>query len=306
MSSSISKTIVNINGAIGPSTEMKISVLDRGFLFGDSVYEVTRTHNGTPLFLQEHIDRLWQSAASLEIQIQQSPQEIIQEIKKTLDFLNEEHAYFRLIITRGEGDIGLDPSLAKSNNFVIIAKAFHHNPAWWYQKGVNLIIPNIERTGRRSVDPNIKSGNYLNNVLAYMQAKKANAYDALMLNAAGNITEGTTNNIWFEKDQVLYTPELSVGLLKGITRDKILTLAKKLNIKVIEGVFKPRQLFAASEAFLTSSTREIVPVIKIDDHVIGAGVPGPFGKKLLNAYRDYLEQHIKNNQDWFQSYLKLS
>jgi branched-chain amino acid aminotransferase len=230
--------------------------------------------------------------------VAQSRKEIISEIKKTLTLLAAPDAYFRLIITRGEGDIGLDPTLAKRSNLVIIARAFRNNPEWWYEKGVNLIIPNIERNAKRSTDPNIKSGNYLNNVLAYMEAKKLGAYDALMLNAQGHVTEGTTNNIWFVCNNELYTPDLSVGLLKGITREMILHLTQQLGLKVSQGAYTVEKLKTASEAFLTSSTREIVPVVKIDDWSVGDGKPGAITKKVHQAYRQFVQAHLRANQNW--------
>ena len=170
-------------------------------------------------------------------------------------------------------------------------------PDWWYSKGVNLIIAEIQRNSKEAMDPNIKSGNYLNNVMAYLQAKNAQAYDALMLNAKGQLTEGTTNNIWIVKDSILQTPPVSSGLLRGITRETVLAIAKEKGIQCLETTIYPEQLYKADEAFITSSTREIVPVTNVDGKPIADGKPGLMTKKLLTQYREFIQKHLDQNKD---------
>ena len=228
MSDLHSNSMVNINGKISKAADAKISVFDRGFLFGDSVYEVVRTYEGIPLLLNEHLRRLWHSAAKIDMPIRFSQEHIIREINATLGELGVQSAYVRIMVTRGESPPFLDPSLSGPNNLIIIAREFKENPKDWYEKGINVIISNIERTSIKAFDPNIKSGNYLNNVMAYMTAKKEGAFDAVMLNSLGHITEGTTSNIWMVKDKKVYTPPLSSGLLDGITRKTVLVLAKEI------------------------------------------------------------------------------
>lgn len=298
-------TVVNINGELyfdESLSEAKISIFDRGFLFGDSVYEVTCTHDGIPLKLHEHLDRLWYSASRLDLTITLSRQEISYQINKTLRKLNQASAYIRFIVTRGEGEIGLDPRLSQGSNFIVIAKTLPENPKWWYTKGVEVIIAGIQRTSRKSVDPNVKSGNYLNNVLAYSEAKKAGAFDAIMLNHQGMVSEGTTSNIWIVKDNQVKTPPLKSGLLEGITRKTLLEISKQQKISISEVEFGPDELLDADECFLTSSTKRIVPITKIDNKIIGKGKPGTWTKKLSTLYEEHIRESIASikkdqNQD---------
>lgn len=287
--------LININGTITTKDEAKISVFDRGFLYGDSVYEVTLSYDRVLFKLDEHLDRLWESASRLALHISYSRKELIYEMHKTLKQLNEVRAYIRVVITRGEGVIGLDPHLATKNNLVIICKALPENPSWWYQSGVEMIVANVKRNPKDSIDPSIKSGNYLNNVLAYAEAKNQGAFDAIMLNHEGFVTEGTTNNIWIIKNGVLITPPLQAGLLSGITRMTLIDLAQKLGLAYKEQNFKPDELYQADESFLTSSTKELVPIIKVDGNSIGSGTPGPMTAKLHQIYKDHVVEYIKTH-----------
>jgi len=282
---------ININGNIVGPEEANISVFDRGFLFGDSIYEVTLTYDGILYKIEEHLDRLWESASHLDMPISISRKQLTYQMLKTLKALNEERAYIRVVITRGEGEIGLDPKLAAKNNLVIITKKLPENPTWWYDSGVEVIVASVLRNPKESMDPAIKSGNYLNNVLAYNQAKKQGAFDAIMLNADGKVTEGTTNNIWIVKDGMLKTPPLAAGLLSGITRKTLLELAKINKIPVEETNFTPDELKAADECFLTSSTKELVPITKIDEISIGSGTPGELTKRLHQIYRKQVQEY---------------
>jgi len=194
------KSIVNINGDLFPPSDAKISIFDRGFLFGDSVYEVTRSYDGVIFLLEEHLNRLWNSARLLSMTIPWSKEQLKDEIKKAIKHLKLKNVYIRLIVTRGEGEINLDPQASHNHNFIIIVKEQKDNPSWWYDDGVSLHIPDVMRNPQKALDPNIKSGNYLNNVMALIKAKEKNAFDAVMLNKDGMITEGSVSNIWMIKN----------------------------------------------------------------------------------------------------------
>lgn len=293
MKGSAIKEVVSVNGEISDSNNAAISVLDRGFLYGDSVYEVILTYEKHPFLLDEHLDRLYRSARSIHMEFSFSREDLINEINKVIDALEGDRLYVRFIVTRGEGEINLDPSTASTNNFVIIGKQLPEYPQKWYNEGVSLIISDVLRNSKRSMDPNVKSGNYLNNVLAMAEAKEKGAFDAMMLNYKGNITEGTTSNIWIVEDDKFITPPLEAGLLGGITRKTLLILAAKNGFNVLEEDITPERLKEASECFLTSSTKEIVPITKVDGNPIGTGAPGPQTKKLHQIYKSFVLEYLQ-------------
>jgi branched-chain amino acid aminotransferase len=284
--------LVNVNGVITPENEAKISVFDRGFLYGDSVYEVTSTVSGKPLFWDEHLDRLENSARLMSMPLSFTRAQLSDEVKKIIEAMKkiETHeCYLRLIITRGEGEIGLDPKLSTKNNLIIIAKPLPPNPTWWYEKGVGIAIVDVTRNHPRAQDPNIKSGNYLNNVLAIQEAKKNfDAFEAVMLNQAGHVAEGTTSNIWMIKNGVILTPPNNAGLLQGITRQKV------LEIRGAEKNITADDLYSADEIFMTSSTREIVPVTMLNGKKVGDGNPGNMTKEIHQKYLKKVAAYIKN------------
>ncbi len=285
------KEVVSINGQI--DSKAAISVFDRGFLYGDSVYEVTLTYNKIPFLLDEHLDRLYRSARSIHMEFSFSREELIKDINNVIEKLEGDRQYIRVIVTRGAGEINLDPSAATKNNLVIIGRNLPEYPISWYEKGVSMIITDILRNSKRSMDPGVKSGNYLNNVLAMAEAKEKKAFDAIMLNYKGNITEGTTSNIWIVEGSRFVTPPLDAGLLGGITRKTLLLIASKNNLSVSEENISPERLKAADECFLTSSTKEIVPIISVDDCPIGTGTPGPHTKSLHKIYKKFVQESLK-------------
>ncbi len=215
-----------------------------------------------------------------------SREEITLQIQRVVDATDAQNIYIRIVLTRGEGEIGLDPALATNNNLIIITKALAANPTWWYEKGVHMVVAQILRNSVNAVDPNIKSGNYLNNVLAISEAKNKGAFDAIMLNAKGQITEATTSNIWIVKDNILFTPPIETGLLGGITRKSLIEIARDHGYVVKEENFNADQLKAADECFLTSTTKMIVPITKIDNEFIANGQPGTTTQKLLKLYKE--------------------
>tara|TARA_Y100001970_G_C14220383_1_gene852291 strand:+ start:699 stop:1604 length:906 start_codon:yes stop_codon:yes gene_type:complete len=288
------KTIININGEICRPEDAKISVFDRGFLFGDSVYEVAKTYQGIPFLLQDHLDRLWKSASRLEMHLTISQDDVSAEVNKALAELGVEEAYFRIILTRGEGPISLDPGEGVKNNLIIIAQEHLPYPSTWYENGVHVVITNVVRVSKESVDPNVKSGNYLNNVMAFMQAKREKAFDSIMLNYKGYVTQGTTSNVWIVKDNTIKTPPLQAGILEGITRKTLLQLAKSDDSLKIEQVnFTAEELINADECFLTSTMKEIVPVTQVDNSPIGTGTVGPLTVKLHSLYSDFVKRTIE-------------
>lgn len=276
------KFVININREIFDEKSAKISVLDRGFLYGDSVYEATRTFNRKGFRLDQHIDRLFSSAEKIYLEPTLSKQEIISEVEKTIGASPFDNISIRIILSRGNNsDLGLDPDLALSNNLIIITKEIKPNPTWWYETGVSMIFYKKKSS---NVGPLPKAGNYVENMLAFREAKQQNAFDAIMINPEGFVTEGTTSNIWLVKDNRVYTPPLSVGILEGLTRKTLLGM----NLNIEEKKLIAQDFLLADECFLSSTTRDLVPVISIDNHKIGPGTPGTTTLKLLSLYRDYV------------------
>ena len=285
-------TIININGNITPPEEARISVFDRGFLFGDSVYEVTYSKNRSFIFMDEHLDRLWNSAALIGMNVQISREELIERILKTAKASNIDEAYVRIVITRGEGELNIGPGEFKQN-VVIFIKPNIVYPQELYDKGLNLALAQRPRNDRRSLDPNAKSGNYLNNVLAVQEAKKAGADDAIMANLNGEITEGSTFNIWMVKDGKALTPHPESGLLKGITRQKVLEICKTKGIDCEEAKISIEDLSNADEIFITSSTKGVMPVYKLQGKTYAeTSAQRPVTQKLWENYRELVNEHI--------------
>lgn len=286
---------ININGVICNEENAKISVLDRGFLYGDSVYEVTYSQDSRFLFLDEHLDRLWNSASLLGMEIEYSRPKLIEEILKTARSSALEQAYVRVVITGGSGSIDLSRSSIGPQNLVIYVKERPLYPLEMYEKGINLKIVSRPRNDRRSLDPNAKSGNYLNNVLAIQEARKHGAYDAIMANINGEITEGSTFNIWMVKDGVVITPHENTGLLKGITRQKVIELCQAHAIELELGRFSAHDLYRADEVFITSSTKGIMPVSKVDGASFGVGNhQAPITQLLRQHYNQLVSQYLKS------------
>ncbi|MFZ4713570.1 MAG: aminotransferase class IV [Bacteriovoracaceae bacterium] len=286
------KALVNVNGEILKPELATISVFDRSFLYGDSVYEVTRSYGGKIFALDEHLERLWNSMEILSLKPTISQSELTQEILKTFKAFAHPDCYIRIIITRGVGEIGLDISKVHHNNVVIIIKEILPNPAHWYTHGVDYIVAKTKRMPKDSLNPMAKTGNYLNSILALLEAKKLGAFDALLLDHEGYVTEGSTNNIWMVKNNKVFTPSSERGILKGITRDFILSFHQKSNIEIQEKDFFLDELLAADEVFMTSSLKEVVPIIKIDQMIIGKGKPGPMTQKLHQLYQQAINNFI--------------
>ncbi len=286
------QSVININGEICDAKDAKISIFDRGFLYGDSIYEVAYSLDSNLIFFEDHIDRLYQSARFLNMQIYYSRDEIIRESIKTLQTSKISDAYIRIILTRGETEITLDPSSSHKNNLVIITKPKPIHPEIFYTNGIKLSIVSILRNDARSTNPSAKSGNYLNNVLAVSEAKKLQFDDALMENRNGFITEGSSFNIWFIKNGIIHTPPAESGLLKGITREKLIELCNKNKIPLKIENFTANELKQAQTVFITSSTRGIMPVSIIDEHKFN--IDFNFIERLQKLYKELIKKSIEN------------
>lgn len=285
--------LINIDGKLTSLEDAKISVLDRGFLYGDSVYEVVRTYDRRIFALREHLERLERSAARLDITLPDRAW-LDAEIERTVAEAANEETYCRIIITRGIGPITLDPTTAAQSLTVIIAKPYEPFPDWTYEQGINVAIPNIRRTSRTSLDPAIKSGNYLNSVLALGEARRAGCEDALMLDHNGLVTEATSSNVFVFMDDRLCTPALEHGLLAGVTRGLLLGLASEHGFTCEECELRAEDFARVSEAMLTSTLREVQPITKVAGTVIGTGKPGPVYKQLRQLFHEYALSQLRN------------
>lgn len=287
------RELVAINGKLFPPEEAKISVFDRGFLYGDGVYEVTRSYGRVLFALEEHIDRLFNSARRIDLDLGYDKKGLIQELYRLYDQANMDDVYLRVIFTRGEGVISLDPAMATKPNMVVMIRPLDKGNPAVYQTGVDIVTSTVQRNPKKSLDPNIKSGNYLNNILAIAEAKKKGAYDALMVNKDGHVTEGTTWNVLMVKGGAVITPPDDADMLLGITRKTLKKICKDLDIVWQERFFTPDELKGAEEAFISSSIREVLSIRSIDGKVVGGGRPGPVTLKLAKAYTAYVEKYCR-------------
>jgi len=276
-----------MNGHIMVNAE--ISVNDHGFLFGDSIYEVLTTKGGKLLFVGEHLARLHKSASGISLEIPYSDERFISEINNTLIAAGNEESYVRIMVTRGVGDIDIDPSTCDKPNVLIYVTSPHIYPNENYENGINVALVSIKRNSKDALNPGIKTGNYLNNVLAILEANGSKAHDALMLNAWGHLTECTTSNFFFVQDGRIMTPSEECGILSGITRSNIIQLARENGFLVEEGQWPVEILQNIDEAFITGTVKKVVPVTRIDGRPVGKGIPGPVVKKLMKLYDTYCE-----------------
>jgi branched-chain amino acid aminotransferase len=274
---------INIQGELFLPEDARISVLDRGFLYGDSVYEVVRTYDGIVFAFEEHLQRLVHSAASLGISLPDRAW-LRAQVERTIQAAGNPESYCRIVITRGSGPITLDPTTALGNCTVIFAKPYEPFPDWMYTKGIKVAIPSIRRNLQAALDPAIKSGNYLNSVLALGEARKGGFDDALMLDFKGRVTEATSSNVFAWKDSKLLTPKLDTGILEGVTRGFIIQLCRKENIPVEECDLFPDDLYAADEVMVTSTLKEVLPVTQVCERLIGGGKPGPTAARLRDLF----------------------
>jgi branched-chain amino acid aminotransferase len=281
------RALVWIDGAPIDAAEARVPVFDRGFLYGDSVYEVTRALSGVAFALAEHLDRLERSAAGLLMRM--PPRAAIEKaLADTLAASGLDDAYVRIVVTRGAGEIALDPASADEPRLVIIVRAPKPPPPEAYRDGVEVAIVGRTRfapgVATSTVDPQVKSGNYLGSVMAVAEARKRGAYEAILCDNVGRISEGSSSNFFVVRGGWVSTPALSVGLLEGITRRKVMQILDGLKIRWAEQALWPIDLHKADEAFLTSSVRGVVPIARADGEPIGDGKPGPVTRRVMQAY----------------------
>lgn len=282
---------VYIDGRWYPKSEAKISVFDHGLLYGDGVFEGIRSYGGLIFKLNEHLKRLWESAHTLMLDIPMTEQELEKAIVQTLQKNRLLDAYIRVVVTRGTGDLGLDPAKCKRATVFIITDKITLYPESLYKNGLDIITVPTVRNLPEAVNPSVKSLNYLNNILAKIEAKNSGCMEALMLNHQGYVAECTGDNIFILKKgaeanakSVLLTPPAYLGALKGITRQAIIELAGDLRIPFSERILTRHDVFNADEVFLTGTAAEVIPVVKVDGRMIGNGTPGPLTGKLRAAF----------------------
>jgi branched-chain amino acid aminotransferase len=276
---------IYIDGKFYTKENAKISVYDHGLLYGDGVFEGIRAYNGRVFRLDEHVDRMYDGARAIMLEPPVSKDRMKEIIKETLRKNDLKDAYIRPIITRGVGDLGLDPRKCPKSSVICIAVTWGAMYGDLYEKGLTAITVSVRRNAPEALPTNIKSLNYLNNILAKIEANIKGGDEAIMFDVRGNIAEGSGDNIFIVKKGKMYTPFTQIDL-NGVTRGAVLDLAEKLKIPVVEANLGYFDLYTADEVFVTGTAAEIGPITKIDGRVIGTGKPGPITKKLMKAYTE--------------------
>ncbi len=282
-----------LNGKIVPEEEAKVSIFDHGLLYGDGVFEGIRSYNSRIFKLDEHLERFYRSARTIMLKIPLSLNELEEAIIKTLRVNNLKDAYIRVVVTRGVGDLGLDPAKCPSPTIFIITSKIQFYPRELYEKGLTLVTVPTRRNNIESLNPAIKSLNYLNNILAKIEATNSGALEALMLNRDGYVVECSGDNIFIVKNGTLLTPPSSLGILEGITRNVVIELAQSFKINCIESLLTRYNLYNSDEILLTGTAAEIIPVTELDGRIIKDGKVGPFTKRLMLGFKKLVNQEGK-------------
>ncbi|NLI30070.1 MAG: branched-chain-amino-acid transaminase [Nitrospiraceae bacterium] len=281
---------VYLNGTILDAADAAISVLDHGLLYGDGVFEGIRIYGGKVFKLREHVERLFASAKAIMLTIPISIADMEKAILDTVAASGLADGYIRPIVTRGTGCLGIDPVSCEKPSIIIIVGTIQLYPEECYRKGIEIVSLPTRRVPSECLDPRIKSLNYLNNVLAKIEARQAGCKEGVMLNTAGQVAECTADNIFIVKHGALLTPAPQCGALDGITMRTVCELAESLSIRVTASVLSRYDLYTADECFLTGTGAELIPVTKIDGRTIGSGEPGPVTQRLIKAFHDYVKQ----------------
>jgi branched-chain amino acid aminotransferase len=278
---------VNVNGHLSGERDAAISVFDHGFLYGEGVYETMRTYHGRPFLYDRHMRRLRRSAQMIVLDVPFSDDQVEHRIRDTMAAarLNSAEAYIRVLVTRGVGDLTYDLKATPVPSVVIIVKPHADPPPEAYEKGVKVCLSPVLRNHPQSVNPMIKSNNLLNNALAMQDALRRGGTEAIMRNYRGELTECSQSNLFIVTNGVLLTPPIEAGLLPGITREFVVEIARELGVEAREQTLRESELFAADECFLTSTTKELLPIVQVDDRRIGSGTPGPVTRQLLAGFR---------------------
>lgn len=285
-----------MDGAFVDRTDAKISVFDHGLLYGDGIFEGIRAYDGNVFRLKEHIDRLYDSAKSILLNIPYGKAEMEQIVCETLRKNDYKTAYIRLVVTRGVGNLGLDPFLCPTAQVIVITEALALFPKELYAKGINVICASTRRNRSDVLNPKVKSLNYLNNILIKMEAHTAGVKEALVLNTEGYVVEASGENIFIVRNGKVFTPPTHLGALEGITRAAVMEIAAQMQLDVVEAPFTRHDVYVADEVFLTGTAAELMPVVKVDDRVIGDGTPGAVTAKLHAAF------HARTGMDGVRLY----
>jgi branched-chain amino acid aminotransferase len=299
---------VNLDGTIVQPSDARVSVFDRGFLYGDSIYEVIRTYGGRPFELDAHLVRLRHSADRIGLEPKWDARRTAAEIERALDAArggdtpdpaaapwNVGERYLRVVMTRGAGEIGLDPALAVDPVALVIAQALSGPPARAYAEGVMAAIVGVRRASPQAIDPSAKTGSHLPNVLALREARAAGAYEAFILDDRGFVTEGSSSNVFAVRASKVLTPPLAAGILEGVTRGVVLRIARGLGLEAEETPLRAEDLEGADEVFVTSTIREIVPVVRLGARPVGPGRPGPVTSRLHRAFRELASGTVRTS-----------
>jgi len=281
---------IYIDGKFYSEADAKVSVFDHGLLYGDGIFEGIRFYNGRVFRLEQHLERLWNSARSICLDIPMTRQEMTEALLETIRQNHLRDGYIRLVVTRGVGNLGLNPEQCKNPSVIIIVAtiALYHED--FYRKGLSIVTVATRRSNPASLNPAVKSLNYLNNVMARIEANLASADEALMLNDAGNVAECTADNVFIIKHGRIFTPPITAGALQGITRSVVFDIAGEFDLKVVEADFTRHDIFVADECFLTGTAAEIVPVVKADGRTIGNGKPGPITIRIVARFREMTQK----------------
>ncbi|MDN7229288.1 branched-chain-amino-acid transaminase [Planococcus sp. N064] len=282
--------LIYLNGEFVRKEDAKVSIYDHGFLYGDGVFEGIRSYNGNVFRLEEHLERLYDSAKSVMLEIPHTFEEMTKLVVETLRRNELKDAYIRLIVSRGVGNLGIDPLTCSRPSVIVIAEALSLFPKSLYDNGIEIVSVATRRNRSDVLSPKVKSLNYMNNILVKIEANLAGVSEALMLNDQGYVAEGSADNIFIVRKNKILTPPGYVGALEGITRNAIMEVAAQKGYEVQEGVFTRHDVYVADEVFLTGTAAEVIAVIKVDGRVIGDGKPGPVTNDLLASFRELVQQ----------------
>ena len=277
--------IVYLDGQYLPREQAVVSVFDHGFLYGDGVFEGIRAYGGVVFRLKEHLVRLYESAKTVGLEIPISMQKMEEVVLETVRRNELQDSYIRLVVSRGAGDLGLDPRNCTKPTIVCIAASINLYPRAMYENGLEVIITSTRKNRPDVLSPRVKSLNYLSNIMAKQELARAGVLEGIMLTAEGYVAEATADNVFMVKNGKLYTPPKFLGILEGVTRNAVIDLAKEAGIEVREEVFTAHDLYNADEAFFSGTAAELIPVVKVDGRTIGDGKPGPMYKQLMEAFR---------------------
>ncbi len=279
-----------LDGKLVDKADAKVSVYDHGLLYGDGVFEGIRVYGGRIFKAKEHLRRLYDSAKAIRLTVPIAPDKLLAAMEETVRANNLTECYIRAVVTRGVGFLGIDPNKCANPSVFIIADQIHVYPKETYDKGIAVITAATIRTHPAALSPRVKSLNYLNNILARIEANDAGVPDAIMLNSSGNVAEGTVQNVFIVRDGRVLTPTAVDGILEGVTRQTMLDLCRTLGIPCEERSLQKHDLYVADECFLTGTGAEVMPVTKIDGRLVGPGTAGPVTKRLIEAFHKFVRE----------------